>query len=335
MSVDGFSARRAALEALALLLAACVLAACTVHGLAARRSHTVARSSGSATSGGARKAAGNHPNTAPIHRGDPRAAGTVLTRAIPGVSSGFRGRPALVYLPPALRGESSRSLPVLELLHGTPGSPSDWITGGRLEQTAAAFAARTNGLAPIIVMPDINGARHADSECVSSTGGNVERYLTTDVPEFVLAHYPASHDRRRWAIAGLSEGGMCATMLALRHQARYAMFGDFSGLTRPTVGRADQPSRTIAQLFAGSVDAYSRHDPLWLLARYRYGSLQGWFECGRQDGAALRAQDTVVRAARTAGITVRTSILAGRHDWAVWASALAQMLPWMWQQAAA
>lgn len=54
------------------------------------------------------------------------------------------------------------------LLHGTPGTPQDWIDGGQAAATADAYAAAHGGRAPILVMPDINGSIDADTECVDS-----------------------------------------------------------------------------------------------------------------------------------------------------------------------
>src|SRR6478609_1181133 len=92
--------------------------------------------------------------------------GQLITRVIPGRSSGFPARAALVYLPPVLRQAPQTRLPVLLLLHGTPGGPGDWVQGGGLARTMDAFAAVHGGRAPLVVMPDINGARGADTECV-------------------------------------------------------------------------------------------------------------------------------------------------------------------------
>ena len=256
-------------------------------------------------------------------------AGTVFARAIPGASSGFRARPAEVYLPAALARHSRLRLPVLELLIGTPGGPADWLAHGRLRPTLDTFAAHHHGLAPVVVVVDENGATHADTECV----GAAEQYLVRDVPAYVDAHLPVLRDPRRWTVAGDSEGGMCAAMLALRHPNRFGAFADLSGLTRPTVGNTDAPAATIRRLFGGSRAAYERHDPLRLLARHRYPGLSAFFACGSADGGALPAQRRMVAAARRAGLPVVARTLPGGHGWRVWAAGLADALPWMWPRA--
>jgi S-formylglutathione hydrolase FrmB len=316
------------------------LVACTPHSAGSAHAPTPATTHASFPTGNAASPASPTPSAHAVPSlapsdtpaGSALTRGTVLSRRIAGLVSGFQARPALIYLPTLVRRDPHVKLPVLELLHGTPGSPQDWISGTDLRQTAGAFAAHHNGRAPIIVMPDINGAEGADTECVSSNGADVESYLTTDVPRYLLAHFPVSPDRRRWSVAGLSEGGTCALMLALRHPRGFPIFGDLSGLARPTVGEQDDPARTIARLFGGSRAAYDRHDPLWLLAHHTYPSVAGWLECGAQDRQSRHDQAELVQAARVAGVRVHASTIPGGHDWAVWSTALAQMLPWIWTQ---
>jgi S-formylglutathione hydrolase FrmB len=267
----------------------------------------------------------------PAVRAAPRSGGRVVTRSIPGGSSGFRARPAIIWLPPALATQPTWRPPVLELLHGTPGAPTNWVDLGAARTTLNAFAAAHGGRAPIVVMPDINGTARGDTECTRTPyGGNVEQYLAVDLPRWVETHYRVSS--ARWAVAGVSEGGTCSAMLALRNRSRFAVFGDLSGLARPTVGHTDDSTTTIRILFRGSRSAYDRHDPLWLLDHSRYPTLSGWIEYGADDAAVRSASTRLAAAAHTAGIDVRETAAAGRHSWSVWRPALAAMLPWLWRR---
>ena len=130
--------------------------------------------------------------------------GKVELVTIPGTVSGFRARKAQVYLPPAWFVSPRPVLPVIELLHGTPGTPEDWTRAGRADVTSDAFAATSGGRAPIIVMPDPNGGFWRDSECVDRPGARAETYLVRDVPNWVVATTGADPDRRAWTIAGSS-----------------------------------------------------------------------------------------------------------------------------------
>ncbi len=82
---------------------------------------------------------------------------------------------------------------------------------------ADAYARDHDGGAPILVMPDILGGFDNDTECVDSARGNVETYLTEDVPATVVPRLSTAPPGPQWAVAGFSLGGMCSLMLALRH----------------------------------------------------------------------------------------------------------------------
>jgi S-formylglutathione hydrolase FrmB len=261
---------------------------------------------------------------------DAPTKGATIQIAIPGTVSGFKAREAYVWLPPVWFTDPTRKLPVIELLAGAPGTPADWIQGGFADQAASRYAQAHGGLAPIVAMPDSNGSDFADTECVDSSIGNAETYLTVDVPAFVRANFGAATTPDSMAIAGLSAGGMCASMLALRHPTLYGTFGDYAGLTSPTVGESVNPAATIQSLFGGSVAAYQAHDPLHLLATNTYPGMAGWYEVGTDDGGPLAAQHQLVPLARSAGIEVHEVEVPGAgHTFSFFAQAFADSLPFL------
>ena len=257
--------------------------------------------------------------------------GAVATLGVPATASGFAARPAVVYVPPAWFARPRPKLPVVVLLHGTPGSPGDWIDGGRAAATADAWAAAHRGVAPILVMPDINGSLDADSECVDGPLGRTETYLAVDLPAAVSRTLLTAPPGRRWAVAGLSEGGSCSLMLALRHPDTFATFGDYAGLAGPRVGdtNADTAS-TVSGLFGGSAAAFAAHEPSALLGTRSFRGLGGWFEVGDQDAEPLAATQALVPLARAAGVrTCEKIIPGGGHTFDVFSAAFADSLPWM------
>ena len=67
-------------------------------------------------------------------------------------------------------------------------------------------------------MPDINGSLDGDTECANTPMyGQVETYLTQTVPTFMRKEFNASTAPDSMAIAGLSEGGLCSTTLAIKN----------------------------------------------------------------------------------------------------------------------
>ena len=233
------------------------------------------------------------------HRSLRRAhRGMVELVDIPPLLSGFKARSAQVYLPPAWFEDPRPVLPVVELLHGTPGAPEDWTRAGGADVTADRWAETHDGLAPIIVMPDLNGGFLADTECIDIGGRRAETYLASDVPRWVESSLGAATSPKSWVIAGSSEGGYCALDLALRHPDRYRSFVDLSGLDRPTF-----PGGAVAAL-RGSRRSLEEHTPeVFLLTHPLMQPLAGWFEVGGTDGGNTTAARRMAHLLRRLGST--------------------------------
>jgi S-formylglutathione hydrolase FrmB len=250
--------------------------------------------------------------------------GLVVALDPPGTSSHFRHRAGVVYLPPVYFRSVTMDLPVLIMLGGSPGTPLDWMRAGGAEATVKSYAATHHGVAPVLIAVDINGSITGDSECVNGPQGNVETYLTEDVPAFMTATLHLRRNPARWGVVGFSEGGTCALDLAVTHQGMFRHFVDLSGDTKPSLGG---PHHTLTALFGGSRRAQQAHDPLRALATHRYPNTTGWFAAGAADSEAILIAHRMSAAAQNAGITQHELTVAGGHDWRFAAAAFAQILP--------
>ena len=253
--------------------------------------------------------------------------GVVIAWRFPPTISHFPQRAGEVYLPPIWFETPHPHLPVIELLHGSPGSPADWTRGGYADLTADAYASTHGGFAPILVMPDVNGASWwNDSECVDGVQGNAETYLTVDVRNAVDRAFDASPTE--WAVAGLSEGGSCALQMALRHPNLFVAAGDFGGEDHPYVSGG--PSHlffgtTTAELAA----AEATYDPRVLLAHWHEQLKPGLaFSVGRSDG--VRAHEyALYQRAKADHFDATYTTYAGSHSFRVWSRCLSGSFPWM------
>jgi enterochelin esterase-like enzyme len=255
--------------------------------------------------------------------------GETLSVNIPGQDLRYDPRPAYIWVPPAWFAKSRPQLPVIELLHGTPGQPSDWTRASFADQTSLAYAKQHKGVAPILVMPDINGSLTGDSECVNSgIYGEVENYLTQTVPTYMRKQFNARTSDDSVAIAGLSEGGLCATTLSLNNPKVFAAFANYSGDVSPQNQDLSE-QQTIATLFGGSMSAYDAHNPPYLLTHNTYKGLSGWFAAGAQDQTALKALHTLAPLSVSAGINTCVTTPPGAHNFDFWTSAFQQSLPWL------
>ncbi|MEA2492407.1 MAG: hypothetical protein QOJ29_318 [Thermoleophilaceae bacterium] len=218
--------------------------------------------------------------------------GAVVITDVPAPTSHFRARPAYIWLPPAYFRSPTPTLPVVLLLGGVPGSPIDMLRSGHGQAVAERYAKAHDGVAPILVSPDLNGGFWQDTECVDGPRGNAERYLSVDVPRYVIDHFSTAVDPGSWGIFGYSEGGTCAITLGLRHPERFGAYVDVSGGVRPTAALgspARQRRLTTARLFGGSVARFRSHDPEYLLTQRRSRTTTGRLFAGSRDRDARRS----------------------------------------------
>jgi S-formylglutathione hydrolase FrmB len=252
--------------------------------------------------------------------------GAVSEVDIPAHVSQFAARRGWVYLPPAYLAHPRARLPVLVLLSGQPGSPRDWLDGGRLDSVLDGFAAAHAGLAPVVVIPDHLGAVLANPLCLDSRLGKVETYLSVDVPAWIKAVLDVDQDPRHWAIGGYSQGGTCALQLGVRAPHVYPTFIDVSGQDEPTLG---DRQGTVRAAFDGDEAAFRRVNPLDILTHRRFPTTSAMIVVGRQDERYRPQQHRVRGACHAAGMDVTSLELPGGHSWAVWGPGLEQSLPWL------
>lgn len=258
------------------------------------------------------------------------ARGRVYTTDLPESGSGYSSGPGLVWLPPAyLASTPAVDLPVLVLLHGQPGSPSDWTVSGQLAEVMDGFAARNRGLAPVVVMPDLSGTGGTDWPlCLDSKVGRSATYLATDLPAWVRDNLVSGlAGGRQWAVAGYSYGGTCALQLAVNFPDSYPTFVDISGENAPTDPAGRQA--LIDTYFGGDQAAFEQQNPLDRLKRDTFTDSAGIVVVGEDDGIYAPQGRQVYQAAQAAGMDVHLQELPGGHSWQVWRAGLSENLQWL------
>jgi S-formylglutathione hydrolase FrmB len=251
--------------------------------------------------------------------------GAVSEVVIPS-SRGFAARPAWVYLPPAYLATPRARLPVLVLVAGQPGTPKDWIDAGQLPPMLDRFAREHRGLAPVVVMPDHLGSTLANPLCLDSRLGNVETYLSTDVPNWIRHNLEVAEDPRAWAIGGFSQGGTCALQLAVRSPGVYPTFVNIAGQREPTLGTRQL---TVNKAFDGDAAAFAKVNPVEVLASTRFPNSAGVIVAGGHDARYKPDAKDVFESCRRAGMDMHWIELPGGHTWAVWRPGLDASLPWL------
>jgi poly(3-hydroxybutyrate) depolymerase len=249
---------------------------------------------------------------------------------LPGKLSGDNRR-GLLYLPPQYsQARYSRvRFPVVELFHGSPGSPLAWSTVLKVSQVADALLAR-HLIGPMaLVMPAINGPGHDYQDCVNGTGVKDETYLTQDVRADMLARYRVSGDGYEWGASGYSSGGYCAANLALRHPSSFGAAAVIEGYFRAVDGPA-------AAALNHSPSLEAANSPLYLAERLTPGAgpvPAFWVAAGTNDHSDY--QPAAVFATALDRIQQVPFVRLNAGDTAnAWQAALPAALTWLWQQLA-
>jgi hypothetical protein len=261
-----------------------------------------------------------------------RAQGVTVRLPVPGARSGIT-RQVLIFLPPQYfqAAYASYRFPAIELMHGWPGRPQDWINvlhvTANMDSLVAAHVARP----AVLVMPDVNGAPRLWSEqCLNQVGGQQDdTYLALDVPAYIASRLRVQLPGPAWGISGYSEGGFCAANLALRYPSRYGYAGVMSGYFTPlnnvNAGRPVPP-------FRGIVSLWLHNNPMWLVRNWTpYVPLPGfWLSAARDDRTAYRALASFGLLLRQHQPAVSVFIVgSGGHTARTWRVATPRMLIWM------
>jgi enterochelin esterase-like enzyme len=306
--------RRPVVRAAALTL--CLVTA-TVTTLAWLNGETETYPTWGAVFGGAQRAAGDDAGEPPpLAAADPPptgarqpagGSGRMTSVLIPGSRSGMT-MPAWVYLPAAYRRAAARNerFPVIEALHGYPGSPLTWVHRLRAQHYLDQEINAGRMAPTIVVFPFITPKALIDTECLDLPGGpQAETYLTADVPAAIRARYRVHTDRGGWALIGFSAGGYCATNLLLRHPDQYAAAAGLSGYAGSGLRTLDPATQRDTNV-------------LWRLRHLPQPAAGLYLACAQDDRLAMRALHGISRLAHDP-LEVTTGVVArGGHTDPAW-----------------
>jgi S-formylglutathione hydrolase FrmB len=260
----------------------------------------------------------------------PDGKGKVSQITLPGTLSGFQARDGWVYYPPAYFADNPEPLPVLLVFHGQPGEPSDWLLGDRVQNVMDAYAAQHDGIAPIVVAPDVTGSTLANPLCTNSSLGQLDTYLSKDVPAAIHAQLRVDQDQAHWAVAGFSYGGTCSIEMATNHPELFRTFVDISGEEEPTLGSRQL---TVDTAFGGDAAKFTAINPLDIMAGKKFPDTAGWFVVGSEDADYKAALMKVYQGAQHAGMDVQFwEAPDGGHDWGTPIAAMTHVMDWLGQR---
>lgn len=222
-----------------------------------------------------------------------------------------------VWLPPSYFSRPDLAYPVVTAFTGFPGTVKTYMDAMDLGQRIRSSVADREVREPIVVIPDVYPGNN-DSECVNSSNGRYEDFVTQDVVSWVRSTLRTSTDPRAWATLGYSAGGWCSSMFSVRHPEIWRSSVNLAGYFAPEYSKG--------QLWR--VPDPGRYDLARLVSRER-PAVNIWFFAGGQDTAALTAVEEFEGAiSAPTGLVVNTS-RTGAHRVALWEGQLQPALKWL------
>jgi enterochelin esterase-like enzyme len=243
-------------------------------------------------------------------------------------------RSVYVYLPPQYFSAAYRTyrFPVIELLHGFPGLPQDWITVLDVTTTLKSLINDGKAKPVVLVMPDANGGARISLQCLNQVGGPQDAtFLAQDLPAYISRLLRVQPPGASWGVAGYSEGGFCAANLGLRYLHTFGYAGVLSGYFAPDLNQLDHPSRLV-NAFGGNKVLQRLNTPVDELKSLPARTMipQFWLGAGSADSDDVRNAEIFdqLLQLRQPAVTLRL-VPGGGHTAPTWRALLSPMLQWM------
>jgi enterochelin esterase-like enzyme len=242
-------------------------------------------------------------------------------------------RAVYVYLPPQYFQPAYQAyrFPAIELIHGQPGEPQDWITVAGVTHTFGRMLEDKLARPAVLVMPDANGGRGISLQCLNQAGGAQDlTYLAVDLPTQLTRTLRVLRPGAGWGVAGYSEGGFCAANMALRYPDRYGLAGVLSGYFTPDDNYL--PGRRLVSPFGGNDRLREQNTPLdEIRALPTAAVIPGfWLGAGTADGQAVAEAEVFCNDLRLRQQEVALTLTpGGGHTMTTWRAEIPLMLTWM------
>ncbi|HJP63210.1 MAG TPA: alpha/beta hydrolase-fold protein [Mucilaginibacter sp.] len=239
-----------------------------------------------------------------------------------------------VYLPPDFE-TSTRSYPVLYLLHGSGDDQTGWVQFGEVLRIADNAIKDGTATPMVIIMPDGNTGRRGYFNDPKGDW-NYEDFFFKELVPYVEKKFRIKSDKRYRAIAGLSMGGGGTFVYALHHPEMFSSACPLSASTGPmTVEDAKkQLTRTIPNVTDSVVTLYyNRHSVVALVNAVPDDQKKAvrWYIDDGDDDFLYEGNCMVHIAMRKKDISHEFRIRDGGHTWTYWRESLPKVLEFVSQ----
>ncbi len=219
---------------------------------------------------------------------------------------------ARVYIPPAYA-TSGLVYPTVYFLHGLPGTSRSYtVHAAHVSQLIESLRAQA-----VVVFPQ--GARDNDSDDEYNDlgpGHNWERFVSTELPTYVDAHFRTIPDRSARAIIGISAGGYGAAIAGLHHLATFSVIESWSGYFRPT----DPTGTHVVHRRSPAWDAEASAFTLvpWLAGAFTREPSYLAFYVGNADTRFVPDNEAFDQKLTAANVAHDFQVYPGGHSWTLW-----------------
>ena len=234
-----------------------------------------------------------------------------------------------IYLPPDYE-TSSRSYPVLYLLHGLGDDQTGWIQFGEVKKIADNAIINGNATPMIIVMPDANTGEVGYFN-IPSKDWMYEDFFFNELMPYVESKYRIKSEKRFRAISGLSMGGGGTLTYALHRPDLFSAAAPLSSATGSTdVEESLKRIRRYGFEFTrDEMQALLKaNHPLELIEDIplnKLNSVRWYIDCGDDD--YLFEDNSLLHIAfKKRGINHEYRVRDGAHTWAYWRESLPTVL---------
>tara|TARA_Y100000766_G_scaffold247184_1_gene228144 strand:- start:30 stop:893 length:864 start_codon:yes stop_codon:yes gene_type:complete len=239
-----------------------------------------------------------------------------------------------IYLPPDYE-SSSRSYPVLYLLHGLGDDQTGWIQFGEVKKIADNAIINGDATPMIIVMPDANTGEVGYFN-IPSKDWMYEDFFFNELMPHVESKYRIKSDKRFRAISGLSMGGGGTLTYALHRPDLFSAAAPLSSATGSTdVEESLKRIRRYGFEFtrAEMQSLLKANHPLELIKDIplnKLNSVRWYIDCGDDD--YLFEDNSLLHIAFTKrGINHEYRVRDGAHTWTYWRESLPTVLEFVSQ----
>ncbi len=235
-----------------------------------------------------------------------------------------------IYLPPDYD-ESSRSYPVLYLLHGGGDDQTGWIQFGEVLHIADQAIKEAKATPMIIVMPDASAGRRGFYNTIDGDW-NYEDFFFQELMPYVEKKYRIKGEKRYRAVSGLSSGGGASFIYALHHPEIFASSAPLSAFTGfPTIESLKEyliRNNEISYSDEQIKDYWEKHNAVFLVDNSStddLSSVRWYIDCG-DDDFLFEGNSLIHMSMRKNKIPHEYRVRNGAHSWTYWRESLPKVL---------